>query len=453
MLIILLLASLLTPYGAFAKEIHSLPFWWDVENTEITTVSSGTGGTPQNAPINRYLRDYLYFDDYEMETYYFDTLGMLEVWRKGEALGWEPTEHAEMWIDKRIIQYVVWSEEVTSHSYSDELIPSAWRVHAATFDANTLEKLSLSDLFYDGVNYIRYINEQAALALLSSPSIGIDYTAVVESMLRRPFSGFPRDYPYFRIVEGMYGGRMLELLINHENPLFSVGLTEFYPSIQVPLLDTISPYGAPWANTTIILANEKYNVAHITLPEGKDPSTTKKINAGFEAAAQKALAHPMIPMRDNPNSPLVPRVHIAETYLSVLYYGDDGYKDFDQSVITAAAFDMETGEQVNGEAIWQTVASLIAKEGISEDHYDWDTSPSLMAYEIQDDFGIRYTPDAPNRQPPISEMWYVGCRAWVSHDKGKDRVIFCAMYFDPNRNVHHEVQISKELLQKHGAMP
>lgn len=436
---------LILPQSASAKETNIIPFWWDTLDTEITTVSIGTGGSRQNTPVERYPKCFDNWDDQEQE-FIFAIDDMLEEWETREGPEWEAKSHTTTIVDNKLIHYVLWSEEATD--YYDNSIPLAWRVWAVTFDLDSREKINLSDLFYDDVNYIRYINEQAMLALQKDVWKITEYIPVVEEMQRRPFSGFPRDYPYFHIVEGELGGRVLELLVPYENPLFTTGLTSQYTAIQIPLPDTISPYGAPWANVTIDTSDSQLHIASISLPEGKDPLIAEKINDGLLKIAQQALEHPMIQAGVEYFAPLMPHVSLREKYLSVRYFGSESYRERDQAMIAAATFDIETGDAIDGLELWREGTKLIEEKGIPDGGDLWSHPFCLLEEWVADDFYYTSSDDS-YEMPPLSEMAYIGCAVcyapggeWMAH----------MLYFDPKMKVEHRLQISVELLREKGLL-
>jgi hypothetical protein len=92
----------------------------------------------------------------------------------------------------------------------------------------------ISDLFFDGFNYIQYINGEIMrwldsfdLELWQSVSWGEQY-------LMRPFTGIPNDYPNYEIHNL---GNMI-ISFPADNPFFGRGMT-----IYIRLTEDISPYG------------------------------------------------------------------------------------------------------------------------------------------------------------------------------------------------------------------
>ncbi|MCL2165387.1 MAG: substrate-binding domain-containing protein, partial [Oscillospiraceae bacterium] len=88
----------------------------------------------------------------------------------------------------------------------------------------------LSDVFYDGFNYIEYLNRKIIERIKSDDGYSSrDYYA-----LMRPFLGIPNNYPNY----GLYQDGYLTIMFPEGNPFFSGDYT-FYIEID----SDISPYG------------------------------------------------------------------------------------------------------------------------------------------------------------------------------------------------------------------
>lgn len=92
----------------------------------------------------------------------------------------------------------------------------------------------LSDLFFDGFNYIEFINAEI-IKYIERTHVE-DWTPIRydEEYLIRPFTGIPNDYPNYLI----YGSGYLYIEFPEGNPFFSQPTRIF-----IPLSDKISPYG------------------------------------------------------------------------------------------------------------------------------------------------------------------------------------------------------------------
>ncbi len=95
----------------------------------------------------------------------------------------------------------------------------------------------LSDIFYDGFNYIQYINSAIVneINLHESPYLIDSY---IEMEIKRSFSGIPNDYPNYELID--YGDGRTYIVINFPvgNPFFNG-----QESFSIPLTSDISPYG------------------------------------------------------------------------------------------------------------------------------------------------------------------------------------------------------------------
>ena len=92
----------------------------------------------------------------------------------------------------------------------------------------------LSDMFFDGFNYISYINNEI-MAILDSVDIYGYMISFGEEYQKRPFPGIPNDYPHYEIY--YTGGLVINFPDN--NPFFK-DMTRF----SIRLTEDISPYGA-----------------------------------------------------------------------------------------------------------------------------------------------------------------------------------------------------------------
>jgi hypothetical protein len=132
----------------------------------------------------------------------------------------------------------------------------------AVFDLTTGKKLKLSDVFYDGLDYIAYINEYIVFHLDESLEMfafeyaeticemvlhsqeGEEYVDtsngdVKQAVLKRSFQGFDSDHPFFTVIDGLLclsiGGYHSDAIPNVK----SYGNVFF----TVPLTKEVSPFG------------------------------------------------------------------------------------------------------------------------------------------------------------------------------------------------------------------
>ncbi|MDR1217823.1 MAG: substrate-binding domain-containing protein, partial [Oscillospiraceae bacterium] len=101
----------------------------------------------------------------------------------------------------------------------------------------------LSDVFYDGFNYILYINSEI-MDQMNSPRSAFWYSENFENPsmaenTKRPFTGIPNDYPNYRVnVGGANPACYLQIDIPANNPFF-----EDEQIVNIRLTADISPYG------------------------------------------------------------------------------------------------------------------------------------------------------------------------------------------------------------------
>ena len=131
----------------------------------------------------------------------------------------------------------------------------------------------LSDLFFDGFNYIQYINGEI-VAALNDVDHDFWYSLPLEERhLTRPFPGIPNDYPLYDAGMGY-----LYILFPDYNPFF----TEAF-SFYINLTEDISPYGYGLRENPVtyfydrrLLPNVDLYVLTVSIP-GK-PDVTDFIN-------------------------------------------------------------------------------------------------------------------------------------------------------------------------------
>lgn len=106
----------------------------------------------------------------------------------------------------------------------------------------------LSDLFFDGFNYIRYINSEI-VSQLDRVVLYDDWLQLHwgEANQTRPFTGIPNDYPNYEL--NYMGGLIVSF--PEGNPFFGRGI-----NLYVNLTEDISPYGSAG------LANSNYTVTY-----------------------------------------------------------------------------------------------------------------------------------------------------------------------------------------------
>lgn len=111
----------------------------------------------------------------------------------------------------------------------------------------------LSDLFFDGFNYIRYINDQILEELTWFDYDEWQMFTWWEQYQKRPFTGIPNNYPNYEIK---YRGDLI-ISLPFENPFFAGGR-----DFRINLTEDISPYGQGAA----MLYSETYHYDRRILP-------------------------------------------------------------------------------------------------------------------------------------------------------------------------------------------
>jgi len=277
--------------------VDSEPVYYLGATPENTTVSSGTGGT-QIHPLMAMAANLYSCDDHNSTA----------------APVWTATGHPEVsqvvtrWLAAR------YSPDFPTTCYSvtayQDLIsvtamvgaksPAGWvtttGADGAVFDVVTGRQVSLSDLFFDGVNYIGFLNHNLLNPwtneiVQNQMGDGVyDFDAAVGVAL--PFTGIPRDYSAFELVPW---GAQVVLTIDFPggNP-FVKGLSGseyFWPAAQVPLPLTLSPYGAAWrldyqipAGTPVDPAAVSWGVPVISTGFPAPRASDEAVNAAIRAA-------------------------------------------------------------------------------------------------------------------------------------------------------------------------
>lgn len=228
----------------------------------------------------------------------------------------------------------------------------------------------LSDLFYDGFNYIQYINSEITSWLNSPMSSSlyspgpISHDPPAAENAKRAFTGIPNDYPSYALVEEGNNNRYLHIDLPENNPFFNRRAT-----LSIRLTSEISPYGTVMDDFSIIydydrrmLSNVDLFTLTVNLPQSS--KVTERINSqliawtdGFPSDDGKAelldmfvkwyadgyyLDHPEFAYR------LQPSYGRWGDYLSVSYplQTYDG-PSTNKPTLYSICFDMNTGETIN----------------------------------------------------------------------------------------------------------
>jgi len=216
----------------------------------------------------------------------------------------------------------------------------------------------LSDMFYDGFNYVRHINAEI-VRQLQEIRAGYDGSLTWESAFSiRPFTGIPDDYPHYSLTAG--GGIvLLNIMFPAGNPYFSYAL-----NIWFRLTDDISPYGTPPDRVSVQydLGNRihpRVDLMTLTVNIPGAPAIADSINAQLRAW-ERGFPDDADAMADLEGFTqweyfgnyriyrLQPTYGVWRDYLTVTYITElfDG-PSFWLPMLLTIGFDLRTGEQVN----------------------------------------------------------------------------------------------------------
>ena len=223
-------------------------------------------------------------------------------------------------------------------------------------DPDTYNQKPLSDLFYDGFNYIKYINDEIIKIITSSGSgshYGNPFLRLDED-IKQPFTGIPNDYPHYRL--GYYSAPnplCLCIELPENNPFFESSF-RFY----IPLPSDISPYGTGSDYISISydngrFASPNYNLIGLIVDMPHAPEIAERINSqlkewadGFSVTGKNAKMLNPFGEKIKPDiygsrgSHLEPLYGFHDNYLSVCY-------NVEAALVPTICFDITTGEVTN----------------------------------------------------------------------------------------------------------
>ncbi|MDR1205224.1 MAG: substrate-binding domain-containing protein [Peptococcaceae bacterium] len=262
----------------------------------------------------------------------------------------------------------------------------------------------LSDVFYDGFNYIRHINSEI-MDWLNSPMSAYQYSESPDvppmtENSKRPFAGIPSGYPNYELADmGSNHDRYLRVHLPESNPFFRGGMT-----FDIRLTSDISPYGvgaevedfsAEYHRDRRMLPNVDLFTLTVELPQS--PEIAEEINRrlkawtdGFPGDGDAELLDAFVKWYTNTWDAdlseyaywLQPVYGRWGDYLSVSYplMLHDGPWTH-QPVLHTLCFDMNTGEAVNlAEHLPQALPYSKASVFDPIVRYEAGTSPSQAIY-------------------------------------------------------------------------
>lgn len=234
-LITLCLLLLFLPIASLAQD-GSGSFTWDLSDSSLTHMSSGTGGTERKLKDNYTLDTYIRFDDpfWDANPAY---KALMKAWSANARLQLSSSHPPEG--DELSEMAYVYDKLLDLRIYTSDA-----SMRCAVFDVDSGRQLALSDLFYDGFNYIDYINTCVAEQMSENTfPWENDWSNGDEAplALKRPFSGLPNNYPYFLAHLPQYWGNTLAIAHDKSNPFWNT--QDLFETIEIPLTHDISPYG------------------------------------------------------------------------------------------------------------------------------------------------------------------------------------------------------------------
>lgn len=147
----------------------------------------------------------------------------------------------------------------------------------------------LSDLFYDGFNYIKYINTEITSWLNSQASASIynpgpisDNPPAMENAIRA-FTGIPNDYTSYELVDMGRNSRYLQINLPENNPFFNRRVT-----FRIRLTSEISPYGIGLDDFSVIYHYDRRMLSKVDLftldvELPQSPEVAERINSQLKA--------------------------------------------------------------------------------------------------------------------------------------------------------------------------
>jgi phosphate transport system substrate-binding protein len=303
-----------------------------------TTTSSGTGGGERRSNVRIKEERFTPIQSGKVEPAFEDE-------NIDAAIG--------QWLDETYEALSSFSKDeetsyITNYETSGDLcFLHAWlrgttETRRAVFDLTTGKQISLSDLFFDGFNYIEYINSVISADIEREAS---DISSE-DRHVKRPFTGYPNDFKYFYLR-----GSDLAFEIMPDDPFFvRGGMYALQQEITIPLTSKISPWGgAHYELQKRVDANGVgYGVPFITgspddeAVNGKIQALAERLSEGFfnaQLAVDASLSF----------SSVEPAIGILGDVISVVYF--ESSMETSQNVIgdrvARVDFNMATGEDID----------------------------------------------------------------------------------------------------------
>ncbi len=249
----LLMACMLV-CGVFTARAGLEIYYYDLADTEKIHHSSGTGGTAWHGFMER--TAYSYRGEWATDESPFeaDINAYIRQWTQEAWANWgygdvdvaasEYAPRVTLWTAQDGTQLLTLQVNQTGVNTLANAQVAGACLQSQLFDWTNGRALRLSDLFYDGFDYIPYVNHCVANAEdYMQDYEHLELWPLTDNDMRRPFTGLPNDYPFISFTGGSVS--LLSILLEDSNPFWSDSREYNNPGeALVPLLHSNSPYGS-----------------------------------------------------------------------------------------------------------------------------------------------------------------------------------------------------------------
>jgi hypothetical protein len=294
----------------------------------------------------------------------------------------EVSQAVNAWLAQRKVENPCWDATVLGSlvTVNDDIGSSGTRGQAsdgAVFDVATGKQLSLSDLFYNGTNYIDYINNnlfnmwtnqplQRMLSMYTFASGGSRNAMDPDYVVTTPFTGLPNDYASFHL-DPTIDGIQLDIDWPQGDPFVAPdpttdanGSPAMYNDqpMPLPLPANLSPYGDVWRldepaaspGSNVVLPSVTTDFPG---PGANDAAIDSAITAAYQQASGAAATE----------------IDIDGSRLTVAFW-DKPFATYWQpgTILSMVTIDMATGQP--------------APYGTSDIPAQWWTSPTVNVIDV-----------------------------------------------------------------------